>query len=324
MQTLDSRPTRSRPETRETRAAVADAEPPPAPARPSFVRVWLLACRPHTLGASLVPVAVGTAVAYRGGPLDLASLIACVVAAISLQVSTNLANDAFDFVRSIDDARRLGPLRVTQAGWLSARQVFVGVGVAIGLAMLAGVQLVAAGGWPILAIGLISIVFALAYSGGPFPLASHGLGEVAAFVFFGVVAVMGSSYLHTGSFALDAFVVSLPVGCLVSAIMVVNNLRDIESDAATGKRTLAVRLGAPATRRVYVALIGSSYACAIPLALYLGSAWMLLPWLSIPLARATARSLVEARTGTEFNTSLAQTARLHGAHGVLLCLGLIL
>ncbi len=296
----------------------------PSTLRPSTFRVWTLATRPHTLGASIVPVCVGGVIALRRELFAPDIFLTCTLAAISLQVATNLANDAFDYLAQIDDERRVGPTRVTQAGWLSARQVFAGVGLAIAVALSCGIVLVAAGGWPIVAIGLVSILTALAYSGGPFPLASHGLGEVAAFLFFGVVAVTGSAYLHTGDWSAFALVASLPIGCLVSAIMVVNNLRDIATDAAAGKRTLAVRIGALPTRRLYAGLLIVSYLVAGGVAIAFEAFGALATWLSFPLAVRAIRGLFSATTGSSFNVCLAQTAQVHAVYGALLCLGLIL
>ena len=274
-----------------------------APSRPTRMRAWWSAIRPRTLGASLIPVAVG--------------------AALALQIGTNLVNDALDFLNRIDTAERIGPTRVTLAGWLSARAVLAGAGLAFGTALACGAYLVAVGGAPILWIGLASLAAAVGYSGGPFPLASHGLGEVAAFLFFGVVAVTGSAYLHLDRVSASALAASMPIAALVSAIMAVNNLRDIETDRRSGKRTLAVRIGAAAARRMYTALLAGAYAAALTLAWLLGSAWLLLPLASAPLALGAARRLHEARSGPEFNLALAGTARLHAVYGGLLCVALV-
>ena len=290
---------------------------------PSTVRAWWLAARPHTLGASLVPVLVGICVAARLGELRPLTAAACLLTALLLQIATNLANDALDFVSGVDTAERLGPRRAAQSGWLSWKQVFGGALLAVAVAMALGVHLVWVGGAPILWIGLASVVAALGYSGGPFPLASHGLGEAAAFVFFGVIAVSGSAYLHLDRFDPGAIAASIPIALLVSAIMAVNNLRDIESDARSGKRTLAVRIGAPAARHFYTTLILGSLLWTFPLAAWLGSPWLLLPLASAPLACALVKELRTARGGPEFNAALAHTARLHAVYGLLLCVGIL-
>jgi 1,4-dihydroxy-2-naphthoate polyprenyltransferase len=296
---------------------------PAAPVRPSRGRAWWSAIRPRTLGASLVPVAVGASLAFAEGELRARVALACAAAALALQIGTNLVNDALDFLNRIDTAERIGPTRVTLAGWLSARAVLGGAGLAFATALACGVYLVAVGGAPILWIGLASLAAAVGYSAGPFPLASHGLGEVAAFVFFGVVAVTGSAYLHLDRLSADAVFASAPIAALVSAIMAVNNLRDIETDARSGKRTLAVRIGGPAARRMYAALVAGAYGSALALAWLRGSAWLLLPLASLPLALAAVRQLRAAQSGPEFNLALAHTARLHAVYGALLCVGLV-
>jgi len=291
-------------------------------ARPTLWRAWWSAIRPRTLGASLIPVAVGAALAASEGRLRAGVALACAAAALALQIGTNLVNDALDFLNRIDTAERLGPTRVTLAGWLSARAVLGGSALAFAAALACGVYLVAVGGLPILGIGLASIAAAVGYSAGPFPLASHGLGELAAFVFFGVVAVTGSAYLHLDRWSAAALAASLPVAALVSAIMAVNNLRDIETDARSGKRTLAVRLGAPRARNLYTALVAGAYAWTLALACLRGSLWMLLPLASLPLALGAVRQLRAASSGPQFNLALAGTARLHIVYGGLLCVAL--
>ena len=293
-----------------------------AGSRPSRARAWWSAIRPRTLGASLVPVAVGAALALAEDQLRAGVALACAAAALALQIGTNLVNDALDFLNRIDTSERIGPTRVTLAGWLPARAVLGGAGLAFGAALACGVYLVAVGGAPILWIGLAALAAAVGYSAGPFPLASHGLGEVAAFVFFGVVAVTGSAYLHLERLSADALVASAPIAALVSAIMAVNNLRDIETDARSGKRTLAVRMGAPAARSLYAALVAAAYGCALALAWMRGNAWLLLPLASLPLARDAIRGLRAAQSGPEFNLALAHTARLHAVYGLLLCAAL--
>jgi len=292
--------------------------------RPSVWRIWWLAARPRTLGASLVPVALGAALAFHAGAFSAPVLVVCAMAAIALQIATNLANDAFDYLGAIDTQDRVGPVRVTQAGWLRPGQVFMGVGCAIGLALGCGVYLVGVGGAPILWIGIASIVAALAYSAGPFPLASHGLGELVAFAFFGVIATGGAAYLHVGHGSALHLLASLPIGFLVAALMVVNNLRDIETDAQSGKRTLAVRIGARSTRRLYRVLVWGALVACVPLALAFASIVLLLPLCAFPLARQTLATVARADDSMSFGAALAETARLHAAFGVLLCLALVL
>ncbi|MCP4004941.1 MAG: 1,4-dihydroxy-2-naphthoate polyprenyltransferase [bacterium] len=298
-------------------ASTSDSGPP------SALEVWGLAIRPRTLGASLVPVLVGCAVAWAEAGFSSAVAFVCGLAALLLQIGTNLANDAIDFSRGVDTEARIGPTRVTQAGLLSHRQVTVGAAISFALAVACGTYLVSIGGWPIFWIGLASVVAAVAYSGGPFPLSTHGLGEVAAFVFFGVIAVTGTSFLHTGSLSGLALRASVPVGLLVTCIMLVNNLRDIESDSPVGKRTLAVRLGAARTRVLYALLIGMAFSAPLVLVLPVqGSIPPAAAWLSLPLGIQLIRHVRDARTGPEFNLLLAHTARLHSVFGLLWALGI--
>jgi 1,4-dihydroxy-2-naphthoate octaprenyltransferase len=272
------------------------------------------------LPAAIVPVVVGLALAARSGPLDVLVAVATLVAAILIQVGTNLANDYYDFVAGADTSERLGPRRITQAGLAAPATVRAAAFGVLAAATLVGGFLVAVGGWPIVIIGVASLVAAVAYTGGPWPLAYHGLGDVFVFVFFGVVAVNGTVLLQTGALSGIALVASLPVACLATAILVVNNLRDIATDARAGKRTLAVRIGAAATRRQYAALVAAPFAVVAALAVPIGPA-VLIALAAFPLAVAEVRALAR-RTGAELNASLAGTARLHLAFGVLFALGI--
>ncbi|MCA1554975.1 MAG: 1,4-dihydroxy-2-naphthoate polyprenyltransferase, partial [Chloroflexi bacterium] len=213
----------------------------------SLWRAWLIASRPRTLPAAIVPVLVGSALAFSRGMFSVPLCFATLAVSLLLQIGANFANDVFDFMKGADVARR-GPMRVTQSGLLSARQMLVSMGVIFALAALVGLYLVAAAGWQLLVLGALAILSALAYTGGPFPLGYHGLGDLFVFIFFGLVGVMGTYYIQTGEFDLVALMAAIAVGLLVTNILVVNNLRDIETDRAAGKRTLAVRLGERATR----------------------------------------------------------------------------
>ncbi len=298
--------------------------PEPPRSRPARWRVWAMAVRPRTLGASLVPVAVGSAVAAHEGAVRIDVLLVCLAAALGLQVTANLVNDAADFLRGIDGVARIGPARVTQTGLLPAPRVLRAAALCLVIALALGVYLVWLGGWPILAIGLAAALAALGYSAGPFPLAAHALGELGAFLFFGLAAVVGTAYLHTDSVAPLAWLAALPVGALVSNLMLVNNLRDIQSDRVAGKRTLAVRLGAEATRTFYlVALTG---AFMIPFLLWLrepAHPSLLLPGLAAPLAIRAARCVRRAADPESFQRALATTAGLHAVFGALLICGLL-
>ena len=230
-------------------------------AAPAAATWWLLAARPaHARPSAFAPVLVGTALAWLHGSARAAPAGVALVAAVLIQIGTNLANDAFDHERGADGPDRLGPARASQLGWLTPLQLKRAASGVLGVAALAGLYLASVGGWPIVAVGLFSLVAAVAYTGGPWPLGYHGLGDLAVFVFFGVVAVCGTYYVQTLSLTPAAVAASIPVGALATAVLVVNNLRDLETDRRAGKRTLAVRLGRRRTLREYAALILLPYA----------------------------------------------------------------
>ena len=286
--------------------------------------VWLLAVRPGTLSAAVVPVLVGTAAAGAEGRFRPLVFAATLATALLIQIGTNLANDLFDFQRGADTAERLGPPRVTQAGLIPPEQVRLATYIAFGLAVALGLYLAAVGGWPIVAIGLLCIAAAIVYTGGPWPLGYHGLGDLLVFVFFGLVAVVGTYYLQAGSVSALAFIAAVPVGLMVTAILVVNNLRDMETDRRAGKRTLAVRIGDRATRLHYVLFVLGAYGLLPLLLLAAVGAWAWLPWLTLPLALGLSRTVLSGARGRALNPTLRRTAQLHLAFGSLLALGLLL
>jgi 1,4-dihydroxy-2-naphthoate octaprenyltransferase len=290
------------------------------------VRAWMLASRPATLPAAAVPVLVGGAAAvHEGAAFRPLVFVATLVSALLIQIGTNFANDYSDFHRGADHAGRLGPTRVTQGGLISHASVRRGILVAFGLAALLGAWLAWVGGWPIVAIGVLSIICGLAYTGGPWPFGYHGLGDVFVFIFFGVVAVTGTAFLQMAAWSRFALWLSVPIGLLVTNILVINNLRDLPTDAAAGKRTLAVRIGDRATRVQY-ALFGAA-AYAVPLILVLSAGegrWLLLPWLTLPLAAMLVRRVLGGLAGRELNPMLKRTGQLLLAFGVLLSIGLLL
>lgn len=280
---------------------------------------WFLACRPKTLTVSLSPVLVGTAVAWHETQVLLwLPLLAAALGAAFIQIGTNLFNDVGDFLRGTDTPGRLGPKRATAEGWLTPGMVRTGAWLSFALAFLCGIYLVWHGGWPIVAIGLASLAAGWAYTGGPKPIAYGPLGEVFVFIFFGLVAVGGSYYLQTLNVAPVALLAATLVGIHAAAVITVNNYRDRDGDQANGKNTLAVRLGRPATRRLYAAEMLAPYAL-LPLLADLG--WpAVLPLLSLPLAiRLIVRFHREA-PGPVFNAILAATAGLQLAFAVLLSL----
>ncbi len=288
------------------------------------MKVWVLAARVRTLPAAAAPVIVGTGAAVGTGDFRLLPALAALVGALLLQIGANLANDVFDFERGADTADRLGPTRVTQAGLLTPRQVRAGMAFVFGLAALIGIYLVAVGGWAILLIGMAATLAALAYTGGPFPLGYHGLGELFVFLFFGLAAVCGTYLVQAGAVRAVAWGAAVPVGLLAVAIIVVNNLRDIGTDRAAGKRTLAVRLGERATRGEYLTLVAGAYL--VPPLLWaagVASGWAMLAWLSLPLVPPLVRRVLRER-GRVLNGVLAGTARLELVYGLLLAVGLAL
>lgn len=295
-----------------------------AAAAPTHLRVWLLASRPATLPAAAVPVLVGSAAAYAArGLFRPLVFTATLLAALLIQVGTNLANDYSDFHRGADRDGRLGPVRVTQSGLLAASAVRRGTVVAFALAVMLGLYLASVGGWPIVVIGGVSLLCGLAYTGGPWPFGYHGLGDLFVFVFFGPVAVAGSAYVQAGEWLPLALASSLPIGLLTTTILVVNNLRDLPTDRVAGKGTLAVRLGERHTRFQYAALTGIAYLVPALLALRMQEWWLLLPLLSAPLAIALVRRIAAGTAGRELNPVLVRTGKLLLLFGVLLALGLL-
>jgi 1,4-dihydroxy-2-naphthoate polyprenyltransferase len=291
---------------------------------PSRVRVWMLAARMRTLPAAAAPVVVGAGAAIGVRHFAFFPALAALAGALLLQIGANFANDLFDFLRGADTAERVGPVRVTQAGLLTPRQVRTGMWTVFAAAALIGVYLIAVGGWPVVLIGVAAILAAIAYTGGPFPLGYHGLGEAFVFLFFGLAAVGGTYYVQAGAMRAVAWWAAAPMGLLAVAIIVVNNLRDIANDRAAGKRTLAVRLGERGTRAEYAALVAIAYL--VPVAMWAtraASAWVLLALLSLPLVPSLLRRLHRER-GRALNGVLAGTARLELVYGLLFALGLAL
>ncbi len=307
-------------------------------ARPSTVRIWITAARPATLPAALAGVAVGLGAALGAGvPFRLDSALGCVLVALLLQVVANFANDLSDFRRGADSPARTGPLRVAAAGLVTERQLEVAIALTIGLAGLVGLWLALIGGPALIAVGLLAVVAALGYTGGPWPYGYRGLGEVFVFSFFGLVAVIGTAYLQAASVESLFVAAAIPVGALTTAILVVNNLRDIPTDRAAGKRTLAVMLGAPAAQAEYALLLAVAYAVPVSLVGF----WMatgtgpaggpsglaplaLLPLLSLPLARPLLRVVRTFGEPRELNLVLKGTARLALVFALLFGLGLAL
>ena len=287
-----------------------------AAARPSLA-VWLLAARPRTLTAAVAPVVVGSALAHRLGGFRAGPALAALASSILIQIGTNLANDYSDFKRGADTADRVGPRRVTQSGLVAPATVKRAALICFGLAAVIGAWLAAVSGWPILLVGLASIASGWLYTGGPWPLGYHGLGDLFVFLFFGLVATAGTVYVQLLRLPPEAWLAAVPVGCFATAILVVNNLRDRVTDAAAGKRTLAVKLGATATRAEYLLLAIIAFA-TIPFLPGRPLALLALPLLWPPLRR------VFQQDGAALNPALGETARLQLAAAALMAAGLLL
>jgi len=287
------------------------------------IGTWIAAARLRTLPAAVVPVAVGTAVARACGDVAWGPALAALGGSLAIQIGTNFANDVFDAEKGADTAERIGPLRAVSAGLISARAMKLAMVIAFAIASLFGLYLLRQGGWPIAAIGIASIISGIAYTGGPWPLGYHGLGDVFVMGFFGFVAVCGTAYVQLGWVPPLAWWAAVPVGALATAILVVNNIRDRATDVRAGKRTLAVRFGRPAALCEYALLIIAAYAVPIAIAVS-GRPWAALPLITLPLAALRMRALLHAVDGPEHNACLAATAKLLMVFGILFAAGLAL
>ena len=275
-----------------------------ADARPSAVRIWLMAARPRTLPTGAAPVLVGTALAGTAGTFHALRFVAALLGA--------------------DTEDRLGPVRVTAGGLVPPRQVLVATYVAFALAVACGVYLVATAGWELLLIGVASILAGVLYTGGPRPYGYEGLGEVFVFLFFGVAAVAGSYFAQTEQWEWEAFVLSVPVGLLAAAVLVVNNVRDMETDRRAGKRTLAVRLGRARTRTLYAVMVLVPFPVVlIPWLAGSLDAWVLLSWLVLPIALRLIKTIREHADGPTLNRALAGTAMMELVFCLLLSAGIL-
>lgn len=305
-------------------ASVAGAGQTPSKVRAHSMLAWWIACRPKTLSAAAVPVAVGSAVAYRLGGFAWQPALAALVGALLLQIGSNFANDVFDFEKGADTHARLGPLRAVQAGLVTPRAMRRGMVLVFGLALLVGGYLTLVAGPLIVLIGLLSIASAILYTAGPYPLGYHGLGDVFVLIFFGFVAVCGTVFVQLNTVPALAIWAAIPVGSLATAILVVNNVRDRDTDVLANKRTLAVRFGSRAGQVEYLLLIVAAYL--VPLLLMAqGELGMLaaLPCSTLPWAVVLTRRVFRDR-GALLNRSLVGTAQLLLVFGVLFALALTL
>ncbi|HTM21875.1 MAG TPA: 1,4-dihydroxy-2-naphthoate polyprenyltransferase [Kofleriaceae bacterium] len=286
-------------------------------------RAWILAARPQTLPASLAPVAVGTALAHAAGGARGGPAFAAMAGALLLQIASNLANDVFDHEKGADGPDRLGPPRAVACGLLRPRAVRCALFLVLGAAMAVGAYLTLVAGWKVVALGLLAMACAVAYTGGPVPLGYHGLGDVLVLLFFGFAAVCGTAFVQLGRVPADALWAALPVGALATAILVVNNLRDRAGDAACGKRTLAVRLGARGARLEYTFLVALAFAVPAAAAAAQRAPLVALPLLTAPWAAALVRD-VWRLDGRALNPILPATARLLLVTSFLLAAGIAL
>lgn len=288
-------------------------------------RIWVMAARPKTLPLGVAPVLVGTALAGYLHIFHPLRFVAALLGSVFIQIGANLSNDYSDAHRGADTEDRLGPVRVTAGGLVPPRQVLIATYATFGLAVLCGVYLIAVAGWQLLLIGVASIVAGVLYTGGPRPYGYEGLGEVFVFLFFGVAAVAGSFFAQTRDFTWESLVLSVPVGLIAAAVLVVNNTRDIETDRRANKRTLAVRIGRERSRRTFAAMVLLAYPVAlIPWLAGPLRAWLLLPLLSLPLAVAVIRIVAAHTDGPSLNRALARTGQLQLVFCVLLSAGLLL
>ncbi len=293
-----------------------------AAVKPGSIQAWILAARPATLTAAFAPVAVGTACARHVDAMRWGPAFAALLGAFLIQIGANFANDAFDFEKGADDERRVGPLRAAQAGLLTAGQLRRGMVLVFAAATAVGVYLTVVAGWPVVLIGLASIAAAIAYTGGPYPLGYHGLGDLFVMLFFGFVAVCGTTYVQALQVPAIAWLASVPMGALATAILVVNNVRDMKGDARVAKRTIAVRFGRRAAEWEYAVLLLASYVVPVLVAgRGEARAWVLLPLITLPWGFMLFSSLLRDR-GRTLNLTLVSTARLLSVFGVLFAIGI--
>ncbi len=291
----------------------------------SKFEAWKLAIRPKTLPAAISPVFVGSALAYRDQGFNAIVAFFALIGALLLQILSNLTNDYYDFLKGIDTEERKGPLRVMQAGLLSKKEMQWGIFINILLAGLVGLYLIYIGGLPILLIGLFSIIFAILYSGGPYPLSSLGLGDLFVFIFFGLVAVPGTYFVLSGGLTYLAFIVAIPPGVLITGILVVNNYRDLDTDKKANKRTLAQVLGKGGTQIYYATLLGVAYLVPVYLFfIHSFSLYIFLCWATLPLAWALVKTIFTSENPATLNNALAGTAKLSLMYCVLFAIGIVI
>jgi 1,4-dihydroxy-2-naphthoate octaprenyltransferase len=283
---------------------------------------WLLAIRPKTLTAAVVPILAATALAGRHGGALYGVALCALVSALAIQIATNLINDYIDFEKGADTAERLGPTRVTQSGLFERRQVKWAAGLALLIAVLFGLPVVIEGGWPLLVVGLVSLFMAYSYTAGPWPLAYLGLGDLFVVLFFGLISVGGIYFLEAKTLTLDTVVLGLQIGLLAAVLIAINNLRDVVQDVKANKKTLAVRFGVQFVRAEIAALVLVPFA--LQLYWILNEGWIvgLVPFLTLPLGLKVIRAIYQTEPSRAYNQFLAQSAALHATFGLTLTLAL--
>lgn len=285
---------------------------------------WVLASRPKTLLAAFVPVIIGSAVATHHNSFKPLAATVALICSILIQVGTNFVNDLYDFLSGKDTKERLGPTRALASGLISVNEMKTGVFITFAVTFLLGLYLVYLGGWLILLIGIFSIIAGIAYTAGPYPLAYNGLGDIFVFIFFGLIGTVGTYFVQTGEINILAVWASVPVGALITNILVVNNYRDIDEDKSNGKNTLAVKLGEKFTRLQYVAFMILSYAVLfIVYFTYKENIYVFLPLLSLPVAIKLIKMIYSLK-GASLNNTLALTAKLSLIYGLLFAIGILL
>jgi len=287
---------------------------------------WIEAARPKTLPAAIVPVALGSALAWADGGFAAWPATLCLVFALLIQVGTNFANDYYDFVKGADTDERIGPARAVASGWIRPATMKLATALTFAMAFAIGCLLIPYGGWGLLVVGVLSIVCGIAYTGGPYPLGYNGLGDVFVFVFFGLIATGLTHYVQTGVWSAEAWWLGCIPGGLATNLLAVNNLRDVGTDRTVGKRTLVVRLGVGFGLGEYVAMLALAYGVSLALAWHRDSAWVVLPWLSMAWAiyLTVQLSRSQGRSPQRWLQLLAGTARFLILFGLLQAVGLVL
>ena len=292
--------------------------------KPNPVKIWVDAARPKTLSAAFAPVLIGASIAWHDDLFILTNTFVAVICAFLIQIGTNFANDYFDFVKGADTKDRIGFTRATSAGLVSPKSMLNATIITMGLAFFLGLYLVWVGGWIVLVIGLLSLLFGILYTGGPYPLGYNGLGDVFVFLFFGIIAVMTTYYINALEWSEDTFWASLAIGALSTNILVINNLRDVEQDTISGKRTLGVLFGETALKWEYTVML--LLAFAIPPHFYFRleyGIWIFLPFISIPFAFLLARKVWIESHKPNLNKVLEQTAKFMALFSLLFATGII-